>query len=337
MGVRTTRIGINGLGRIGRQVLRMVFDDDGVEVVHVNDITHAEALASLLRFDTTYGPMAHRVRSDGDALWIDGRTISVSSVEDPCRIPWRERGVDVVLEATGVFRERCDAAQHLQAGARKVLVAVPGSALLDGEFVLGVNADDYDPRRHHVISIGRCTTHCLAPLARVLHEELGIAHGFATTVFAHTSAPELVDAQHVLRDPWHGGFASDGLVPTTTTAAATIGRLLPALEGRLQSLAIQAPVQCGSMLDLTCRVRRSTRAARVNELLRTWAEGPLRGILAVEDASLVSSDVIGAEHSAIVSAPDTRVLGGHLLKVLAWFDDEWAFSRRCVDMMGRML
>lgn len=337
MSARAVRIGINGFGRIGRQVFRMAVEDEAVEVVHVNDIAHADMLAALLRFDTTHGPWSHRVRSDGRGLWVDDEPISISATEDPARLPWRERGVDVVLEATGVLRERDDAARHLRSGAPKVLVAGPGEDGLDGELVPGVNVERYDPRRHHVISTGGCVIHCLAPLAKVVHEALGIRHGLVTTVFAYTSAPELHEpATSAGPWRWRGRAAAEGLLPTRSTALATLGRIVPALEGRLRALSLQAPITSGSLMVLACTVQRSTRVTEVDQLLRAQAEGPLRGILAVEDAPVASCDVTGRAHSAIVSGPDLQVLGGHLLEILAWCDDEQSYARRCLDLMLRL-
>jgi glyceraldehyde 3-phosphate dehydrogenase len=313
----------------------MAYEQDGIEVVHINDLTEAAMLASLLQFDSTHGRWAHRVQAEGSFLHIDGTSVSVSKEKDPLRLPWADRGVEVVLEATGRFRKKAEAAKHCTAGAKKVLVSAPGKDDLDGNFVIGVNEDLYERDRHDVISIGSCTTNCLAPVAKVIHEELGIVHGLINTVHAYTASQNLVDGpSKTIR---RGRAAAENLVPTTTGASATIGRIIPALDGKLQGLAVRAPVKCGSLLDLTCTTEKETSAEEVNQVLRKWASGPMRGILSVDDAALVSSDIIGTEESAIVSSQDTRVIGGHLLKVLAWYDNEWAFSRRCVDMMMRML
>ena len=329
------RIGINGFGRIGRQVFRIAYEVPGVEIVHINDLTEASALAPLLQFDTTHGRFKPRVQGEGAVLHVDGTTISVGTERDPSRLPWREKRVDVVLEATGAFRRKADAAKHLAAGARKVLISAPGKDALDGDFVLGVNADAYDRARHHIISIGSCTTNCLAPIAKALHEELRIQYGLINTVHAYTSSQSLLDGPNT--HPRRGRAAAENLVPTTTGAAAMIGKIIPELEGKLHGLAVRVPVKCGSLLDLTCTVERDTSAERVNDLLRKWARGPMKGILAVEDRPIVSSDVIDTMESAIVSTEDTQVIGGRLIKVLAWYDNEAAFARRCVDMMARML
>lgn len=329
------RIAINGFGRIGRQVFRIAYGRPGIEIVHVNDITEASVLAPLLQFDTTHGRFGPRVQGEGRVLHVDGTTISVSAERDPARLPWREKQVDVVLESTGHFRSKADAAKHLAAGAKKVLVSAPGKDALDGDFVLGVNADRYDGARHHIISIGSCTTNCLGPVARVIHEELRIQHGLINTTHAYTSSQSLLDGPS--KKPRRGRAAAENLVPTTTGAAAMIGKIIPELDGKLDGLAVRAPVKCGSLLDLTCTVEKETTAEQVNDLFRKWARGPMKGILAVEDRPIVSSDVIGTEESAIVSAEDTHVISARFLKVLAWYDNEGAFARRCVDMMARMV
>jgi glyceraldehyde 3-phosphate dehydrogenase len=330
------KIGINGFGRIGRQVFRIAYDQ-GLEVGHVNDLADADVLGHLLKFDSIYGRWGPAVKADGDRLDIDGRYVSFGSERDPERIPWRDHGVDVVLDATGAFRKREDAARHLTAGAAKVLISAPGKSPLDGNFVIGVNADDYDPQNHDIISIGSCTTNCLAPVAKVLHEEFRISHGLINTVHAYTSSQSLVDAPQRSRRLRRARAAATNLIPTTTGAAEAIGLILPELAGKLDGLAVRVPVPCGSILDLTCVVEREVDVESVNDALRRWADGSMKGILRVEDAAIVSSDVIGTEFSSIVSPQDTKVAGGHLVKILAWYDNEWAFSRRCVDMLERML
>ncbi|MFO7180182.1 MAG: type I glyceraldehyde-3-phosphate dehydrogenase [Pseudomonadota bacterium] len=329
------RIGINGFGRIGRQVFRIAFERPGVEIAHINDVTATEVLATLLRFDTTYGRWGKRVRAEGQSLHIDGTTISVSAETDPGKLPWRDKGVDVVLESTGKFRKREDAARHLAAGAKKVLVSAPGKDGLDGDFVIGVNEDQYDRERHHVISIGSCTTNCLVPVAKVIHEEFRIQYGLINTVHAYTSSQNLVDGPN--KDIRRGRAAAQNLVPTTTGAAKMIGRLIPELDGRLHGLSVRAPVSVGSLLDLTCTVEKEVTAEQVNAAFRKWAQGRMKGILEVEDEPLVSSDIIQSDKSATVTSRDTQVIGGHFLKVLAWYDNEWGFSCRCVDMMTKML
>jgi len=334
---RSMKIGINGFGRIGRQAFRIAHDH-GLEVAHINDLADADVLAHLLKFDSVYGRWGdHAVSADVDRIDVDGRHVSFSAESDPAQIPWQARGVDVVLEATGAFRKREDAARHLQSGAAKVLITAPGKSPLDGNFVIGVNADDYDPRSHDIISIGSCTTNCLAPIAKVLHEEFHIDYGLINTIHAYTSSQNLVDAPQKQRRLRRARAAAVNMIPTTTGAADAIGLILPDLAGKLDGLAVRVPVPCGSLLDLTCSVQKEVSVESVNDALRRWADGSMKGILRVEDEAIVSSDVIGSEFSSIVSPDDTKVTGGRLVKVLAWYDNEWAFSRRCVDMMERML
>ena len=328
------RIGINGFGRIGRQVFRIAFERDDVEVVHINDLTDAKTLAHLLEFDTVHSRFPYRVLSDDGSLEVDGRPFPVTARKDPAALPWAEKEVDVVLESTGAFRRREDAQKHLLAGARKVLVSAPGKDALDGDFVIGVNDEKYDPEKHDIISIGSCTTNCLAPLARVIHESFEIRYGLINTIHAYTSSQNLLDGPH--KDLRRARTAAGNIIPTTTGAAKPIGLIMPELEGRLDGLAIRVPVACGSILDLTCMVEKETTAEKINDLMREQAMGPWKGILAVQDAPVVSSDIIGSPYSSILSPEDTYVTGGHLVKVLAWYDNEWGFSCRCVDMMSRM-
>jgi glyceraldehyde 3-phosphate dehydrogenase len=330
------KLAINGFGRIGRQVFRQALAAADVEVVHVNDLVDAATLAHLLAFDTSYGPWDHDVRGEDGALVVDGHTVKVSAEKEPGALPWGEAGVDVVLEATGRFRKRGEAADHLHAGADKVLVSAPGKSPLDGDFVLGVNAQDYDRDRHHVISIGSCTTNCLAPVAKVLHAEFGIEHGVINTIHAYTATQNLQDGPH--KDLRRARAAAANLIPTSTGAAQAIGLILPELDGKLDGLAVRVPVTTGSLLDLTVRVGQRVDAEMVNAALRRWADDPMHGVLQVQDAPIVSSDVVGNTHSAIVSPQDTVVMGeGRLVKVLAWYDNEWGFATRCLEMMQRMV
>lgn len=329
------KIGINGFGRIGRLVFRIAYEQKGLEVAHINDLAETEILASLLQFDTTHGRWSHEVRGGENVLHIDGTSVSVSEEQDPSRLPWRDKGVEIVLESTGVFRRKEEAGRHLAAGTKKVLISAPGKNQLDGDFVIGVNADRYDRERHHIISIGSCTTNCLAPVAKILHEQFGIRHGLINTVHAYTSSQNLIDGPN--KKIRRGRSAAQNLIPTTTGAAAMIGQIIPELEGRLNGLAVRAPIDCGSLLDLTCTVERDTSAEQVNDALRQGANGSMKGILAVDDRPIVSRDIIGTAESAIVSSQDTQVIGGRFVKVLVWYDNEWAFARRCVDMMMKML
>lgn len=329
------RIAINGFGRIGRQVLRIAWDDDAVEIVHLNDLTDAPTLAHLLKYDSTYGVWDHDVRGESGKLIIDGRDVSVTSERDPTRLPWKDKQVDVALESTGAFRKKEQAQQHIQAGATKVLVSAPGKTPLDGDFVVGVNDDQYEQDRHHVISIGSCTTNCLAPLAKVLNEEFAIVHGLMTTAHGYTASQNLLDGPH--KDLRRARSAAENVIPTTTGAAKAIGLVMPELEGKLDGMALRIPIACGSILDLTCVVEKATSVDEVNETVRRWSEGSMKGTLTVADAPIVSRDIVGNPASSIFSPQDTFVMDGTLVKVLAWYDNEWGFSNRCVDMMKRML
>ena len=331
------RIGINGLGRIGRQVLRIALESHhgGLEVVHVNDLASVENLAYLLELDTTYHTRNLKVHGEGGVLLVDGQEISVSAEEDPAKLPWGEKGVDVVFECTGNFRTRTGASKHLSAGAKKVLISAPGKSMLDGHFVVGVNDQRYDRHRHNIISTASCTTNCLAPVAKVLNDEFGIEHGMINTIHAYTSSQNIVDGHNPkLR---RGRAAAENLVPTTTGAATTIGLIIPELSGKMHGCAVRAPLKCGALLDLTCTLKKGTNVDEVNNTFRHWAQGPLKDILAVDDRELVSSDIVGKPYSAIVTTKDTYMVGDKFLKVFAWYDNEWAFSQRCVDMITRML
>ena len=329
------RIGINGFGRIGRQVVRAAVDRGApLEIVAVNDITEAEALAHLLRYDSVHGTWDKAAgRPVSGHLSVSGKTIQVLAEKDPSRLPWKSLGVDAVLEATGKFTDRAGGAVHLDAGARNVLISAPGKGV-DLTFVFGVNDGAFDRKRHPVVSIGSCTTNCLAPVARVLHDTFGIEHGFMTTIHAYTNDQRILDLAH--KDLRRARAAAINLIPTSTGAAKAIGEVLPELKGKLDGISVRAPVCDGSLTDLVCRVRTATSPDAINAALRAAAEGPMRGILEYCEDPIVSSDVIGNPHSSVVDALSTRVIDGTLVKVLAWYDNEWGFSNRVVDALLRM-
>jgi glyceraldehyde 3-phosphate dehydrogenase len=329
------RVAINGFGRIGRQVLRIAWERPDFDIVHINDITDAATLATLLKYDSTYGVFGHEVRGGEGALHVDEQRIDVTAEKDPGNLPWRDKEVDVVIEATGKFKTREDAQKHRDAGARKVLITAPPKGPVDGNFVLGVNADQYDAGEHHIISIGSCTTNCLAPIAKVLHEELGIEHGLMTTVHAYTASQNLLDGPH--KDMRRARSAADNIIPTSTGAAKAIGTVLPDLDGKLDGMAMRVPVPCGSIVDLTARVGAETNPDAVNSMMRKWADEPMKGVLEIADAPIVSRDIVGNPASSIQVPEDTRVQGGRLVKVVSWYDNEWGFSNRLVDMVERML
>ncbi len=333
MGIRAA---INGFGRTGRAAFRAAFESDAdIEWVAVNDIAPPELLAQLLRHDSIYGPFPGRVDAEAGALVVDGRRIAAPSETNPDGLPWRDLDVDVVIESTGHFRARVDAERHLIAGARKVIVSAPAKDP-DVTVVLGVNFDDvYDRERHNVISNASCTTNCLAPVAKVLHEGLGIRHGLMTTVHAYTGDQRLLDAPH--KDYRRARAAACNLVPTTTGAAKALGLVIPDLAGKLNGFAVRVPVPTGSLVDLTIEVERPTSVDEVNELVAQSAdEGPLRGILAYSEEPLVSTDVVKSTYSAIFDAGLTAVIDGTQVKVVAWYDNEWGYSNRLVELAQRV-
>lgn len=328
----SVRIAINGFGRIGRLVLRATRGRD-VEVVGVNDLADAGTLAHLLAHDSTHGAFPGEVRAEGDALLVDGRQIPLSAERDPASLPWARLGVDIAIEATGRFRSRDDAARHLDAGAERVIITAPATDP-DVTVVLGVNHDDYDPDRHRIVSNASCTTNCLAPVAKVLHDRFGIEAGWMTTVHAYTNDQSVLDAPH--KDLRRARSAAVSMIPTTTGAARAIGLVLPELAGRLDGYALRVPTPDVSVVDLSVQLGQACSAAEINEALRSAAEGPMRGILAVSEEPLVSVDFVGNPHSSIVDAEYTRVIGERFAKVLAWYDNEFGYATRVVDLALHM-
>lgn len=328
------RVGINGFGRIGRTFFRTAFQSKDVEISHINDVGDAQMLAQLLQFDSTYGIWDHDVRAAGGHLVVDGKRIPLSQEKQPGNLPWRDHGIDLVLESSGKFRKGEEAQAHIGAGAKKVLISAPGKTPLDGDFVLGVNEERYDPDSHQIISIGSCTTNCLAPLVKVLNDEFTIQHGLMTTAHAYTADQNLLDGPH--KDPRRARSAAENIVPTSTGAAEAISKVIPEMEGKLNGLALRVPVACGSIVDLTCVVEKSTSVDEVNEAMRRHSGDAMKGILQVEDRPVVSRDIVGNPHSAIFSSRDTFVQNGTLVKVLAWYDNEWGFSNRLKDMIQHM-
>ena len=331
-----TRVAINGFGRVGRCAFRSAIERGAdVEWAALNDVVDADMLARLLRHDSVYGPFPGMVEVEGNALVVDGRVVPVLGEKQPERLPWSELGVDVVLECTGRFRARADAAAHLAAGARKVIVSAPGRDV-DATLVLGVNFETYDPEAHAVISNASCTTNCLAPLAHVLHEAIGIRRGVMTTIHAYTGDQQLVDMPH--KDARRARAAAVNIVPTTTGAAKAIGLVIPQLEGRLQGYAARVPVPTGSLVDLSFDAERATSMDEVNAIVRGRADrGELEGILAYSEEPLVSTDVVKSTYSSVFDAGLTTVVGDTLMKVVAWYDNEWGYSTRLVDLAERVL
>ena len=332
------RIGINGFGRIGRNVVRAIAAaDTDVEVVAVNDLTDPGTLAHLLRYDSVHGRYRGSVTLKGDQMVVDGAPIKVLAERDPAKLPWKDLGVDVVLESTGIFTQRDKAALHLEAGARKVIISAPAKQE-DITIVMGINQGDYDPENHHVISNASCTTNCLVPIVKVIIDNFGFDRGFMTTVHAYTNDQRVLDLQH--QDLRRARAAAMNVIPTSTGAAKATALVIPEVKGKLDGVALRVPVCDVSVVDLTCVVTRSTDTEAVNEVFRAAASGALEGILAVSDEPLVSSDYIGDPHSSIVDALSTNVIDGTLVHVLSWYDNEMGYSHRCVDLIqhvGRQL
>jgi glyceraldehyde 3-phosphate dehydrogenase (phosphorylating) len=323
------RIGINGFGRIGRMAFRAMLSKKEVEVVAVNDITDAKTLAHLLKHDSIHGSLKHQVKAEGNQIMLDGHAFRVIAERDPAKLPWKDLKVDVVVESTGLFTAREKAALHLSAGARKVVISAPADGV-DVTLCMGVNQQAYDPGKHHVISNASCTTNCLAPAAKVLHENFGIVHGLMTTIHSYTSDQMLQDGPH--KDLRRARAAGLSMVPTSTGAAKAIGLVLPMLNGKLDGIAIRVPTPNVSVVDLTATVERDADESSVNAAMKKAAEGELRGILAYSDEPLVSVDFNGNPHSSIFDAPLTKVLGKRLVKIFSWYDNEWGYSNRLADV-----
>jgi glyceraldehyde 3-phosphate dehydrogenase len=333
------RVGINGFGRIGRNVFRAAAareDRGNIEWVAVNDLTDAATLAHLLRYDSILGPYKGTVQAKDGAIEVDGHELKVLAETDPAKLPWGELGVDVVIESTGRFTDRANAAKHLEGGAKKVIISAPASDP-DVTVVPGVNLDGaYDRAVHHVISNASCTTNCLAPVAKVVHDTVGIKHGLMTTIHAYTADQRLQDLPH--SDLRRARAAAINLIPASTGAAKAIGLVIPELLGRLHGFAVRAPVPTGSVVDLTVECERATSVEEVNGALKAASEsGPLKGIMAYTEDPIVSTDIVGDPHSSIVDSALTAVMDGTMLKVVAWYDNEWGYSNRLVDLAQRVL
>ena len=334
MGVR---VGINGFGRIGRNVFRAAHERNAdIEWVGVNDLVDSKTLAHLLKYDSVYGPYPGTVDHTDDAIVVDGKEIKVTAERDPAALPWGDLGADVVIESTGLFTKREDAQKHLDAGAHKVIISAPATDP-DVTVALGVNFDDaYDADQHHIISNASCTTNCLAPVAKVLHETFGIENGLMTTIHAYTADQRLQDMPH--KDLRRARAAAINLIPASTGAAKAVGLVLPDLQGKLTGFAVRAPVPTGSVVDLTAVLARETTKEEINEAFKAQADtGAFEGILRYSEDPIVSSDIVKSTHSSIFDAPLTLVLDGTLVKVVSWYDNEWGYSNRCVELAQRVL
>ena len=327
------RVGINGFGRIGRNIMRGAMAFDEIDIVAVNDLTDAATLAHLLKYDSILGNLKADITADKDRITVDGDEFQVLAQKDPAQLPWKSLGVDIVFESTGRFTKRDDAAKHLAAGAKKVIITAPAKGP-DVTIVLGVNEDAYDPAKHHILSNASCTTNCLAPIAKILHEAFGIKKGWMTTVHSYTNDQQLLDLPH--KDLRRARAAALSVIPTTTGAASAVGEVLPALKGKFDGIALRVPTPNVSVVDLNALLNKTATADEVNGAFKAAADGPLKGILEYVTAPLVSIDFRGNPHSAMLDAAYTKVLDGDFVKVLAWYDNEWGYSSRCVDLIRYM-
>ncbi len=330
----TTRVGINGFGRIGRQSLKAIIERaPDVEVVAVNDLVSTEMNALLFKRDSTYGAYKGSVEHTDDAIVVDGKEIKVLSEKDPAALPWRDLGVDIVIESTGRFTDATAAAGHLQGGAKKVLISAPAKNE-DITIVLGVNEDQYDSGKHHVISNASCTTNCLAPAAKVVHDNWTIKRGLMNTIHSYTNDQNVLDVAH--KDPRRARSAGQNIIPTTTGAAKALALVIPDLKGKFDGFSLRVPTPTVSVVDFTAELEKPATAEELNAAFRAAAAGPLKGILGVEDGKLVSMDFKGDERSSIIDAPSTMSLGGTFVKVIAWYDNEWGYSCRVADLVKFM-
>src|SRR6188768_2735806 len=324
------KVGINGFGRIGRNIMRAALGDKNIDFVAVNDLTSSATLAHLLKYDSVLGNLDADVKASGDGISVNGDEFKVLSLKDPAQLPWKDLGVDVVFEGTGIFTNREGAAKHLAAGAKKVIITAPAKGP-DITLVLGVNDEMYDPSKHHIISNASCTTNCLAPLAKVIHDTFGIKKGWMTTVHSYTNDQQLLDLPH--KDLRRARAAALSMIPTTTGAALAVGEVLPALKGKLDGFSMRVPTPNVSVVDLSALVEKQTTSEEINAALRAAADGPMKGILAMSDDPLVSIDFRGNPNSSIIDSAYTKVMDGDLVKVVSWYDNEWGYSSRCVDLL----
>jgi glyceraldehyde 3-phosphate dehydrogenase len=329
------QVGINGFGRIGRLVFRHLWGNPRVHVVAVNDVTDPPTLAHLLKRDSVHGPFPANVGADGSDLVVGDQRVRVLAIKDPAQLPWKELGVDVVVESTGIFTKREQAELHLKAGAKKVLISAPAKGE-DLTMVIGVNDHLYDKSKHHIVSAASCTTNCLAPVVKVLHDAFGVEHGLMTTVHAFTNDQRILDLPH--KDLRRARAASLNIIPTTTGAASAVGKVLPELQGRLDGMAMRVPVSDGSVVDLVVNLGRDVTKEEINAAVRQAAgKAPLRGILEYSEEPLVSSDIIGNPHSSVFDAQSTTVLGKRMVKVVSWYDNEFAYSKRAAEVIEKLM
>ena len=328
------RVAINGFGRIGRLVYRAGYKGMDLDIVAINDLTDAKTLAHLLKYDSVHRTMQADVKAKEDAIEVDGKEVKVLAERDPEKLPWKDLKVDVVLESTGHFTDRAGGEKHLKAGAKKVIISAPAKGP-DVTFVLGVNQEAYDKSKHHVISMGSCTTNCLAPVVKVLHTEFGLVSGFMTTIHSYTNDQVILDFPH--KDLRRARAAAMSMIPTTTGAARAIGEVIPEVKGKLDGFAIRVPTPTVSLVDFVANLAKGTTKEAVNDAFRKWASGPMKGIMLCVEDELVSSDFIGCPYSSCVDMPTTNVMGGTFVKVLSWYDNEWGFSTRMAETIAYVM
>jgi len=327
------KVGINGFGRIGRLVFKVADKRDDIEVVQINDITDAKTLAHLLKYDSIHGRYPKDVVADGDSIVVGGKSIKISAEKDPAALPWGSLGVDVVVESTGVFRKRAEIAKHLDAGAKKVILTVPSKDEIDATIVLGVNDGDLKAD-HKIVSNASCTTNCLAPVAKVLNDEFGIQSGLMTTVHAYTNDQRTLDLPH--KDLRRARAAAMSIIPTTTGAAKAVGKVIPALNGKLDGFAMRVPTPDGSVVDLSAILNTDVTVEKINSAMKAAADGPMKGVLEYTEDPIVSMDIVGNPRSSIFDALSTMVIDGNFVKVVSWYDNEWGYSNRVVDLLVKM-
>ena len=324
------RVGINGFGRIGRSIMRVAMAHKDIDIVAVNDLTDTGTLAHLLKYDSIMGNLTADITASGDTITVDGDSFKVLASKDPALLPWKDLGVDVVFEGTGKFTNRDDAAKHIAAGAKRVIITAPGKKV-DGSFVMGVNNQQYDPAKHVIVSNASCTTNCLAPVVKVLHESFGLKRGWMTTVHTYTNDQQLLDLPH--KDLRRARAAALSIIPTTTGAASAVGEVMPELKGKLDGISLRVPTPNVSCVDLVAELDKKASAADINAAFKTAADGALKGIMEYVTAPLVSIDFRGNPHSTMIDSAYTKVMGDDFAKILAWYDNEWGYSNRCVDLL----
>lgn len=328
------KVGINGFGRIGRMVFKIMVERGGFDIAAINDLTDAKTLAHLLKYDSTHGRFAGEVKAKDKSIVVNGKEIDILSIKDPSQLPWKKEGAKVVIESTGVFREKEKIALHLKAGAEKVILTVPAKDEIDNMIVLGVNEKALKPT-DKIVSNASCTTNCLAPMVKVLNDTFGVEKGLMTTVHAYTNDQRILDFPH--KDLRRARAAAENIIPTTTGAAKAVGKIIPELKGKINGMAIRVPVKCGSITDFVAVLKKQATVDSVNEAFRKAASGPMKGILEYTEDAIVSSDIIGSSYSCIFDAKSTMLVTDNLVKVVGWYDNEWGYSSRVVDLISLLV